>query len=87
MLPAQSQGGTVPAADLCQQRLAGAAAARDPLVNQGCATPAGLRQELQLAGLLPPRQVDLQVEVQRARAALQACSTALEKHRCAGSPC
>ncbi|KAF6257169.1 hypothetical protein COO60DRAFT_1702001 [Scenedesmus sp. NREL 46B-D3] len=63
----------------CQAR--GAAAARDPNINSGCATPASVRQQQQLAGLVPPRQVGLDVEVLRAQAALDACCTDLEKHR------
>lgn len=35
----------------------GAAAARDPTINSGCATPADVRQQQQLGGLVPPRQV------------------------------
>jgi hypothetical protein len=35
----------------------GAAAARDPAINRGCATTAAARQQYGLTGLLPPRQV------------------------------
>ncbi|KAF8058127.1 MOD1 [Scenedesmus sp. PABB004] len=59
----------------------GAAAARDPAINSGCATPPGVRRERELRGLLPPRTVAPQVEVLRARAALDGCCSALEKHR------
>jgi hypothetical protein len=37
----------------------GAAAARDPTINSGCATPASVRQQQQISGLVPPRQVEL----------------------------
>jgi hypothetical protein len=62
-----------------------AAAGRDPAINQGCATTGAARQ--QLAGLIPPRTVDVSVEVLRAQAALARCSTDLEKHRCAWGVC
>jgi hypothetical protein len=35
----------------------GAAAARDPAINRGCATAQAARQQYSLQGLLPPRQV------------------------------
>lgn len=35
----------------------GAAAARDPAINRGCATTPAARQQYALQGLLPPRQV------------------------------
>jgi malate dehydrogenase (oxaloacetate-decarboxylating)(NADP+) len=59
----------------------GAAAARDPTINAGCATPEAVRLRSQIGGLIPPRTVEPEVELLRARAALASCSTALEKHR------
>lgn len=68
-------------AEACNGSARGAAAARDPTINSGCATPASVRQQQQMSGLVPPRQVGLDVEVLRAQAALDGCSTDLEKHR------
>ncbi|WIA13414.1 hypothetical protein OEZ85_006994 [Tetradesmus obliquus] len=68
-------------AKACNGSARGAAAARDPTINSGCATPASVRQQQQMSGLVPPRQVGLDVEVMRAQAALDGCSTDLEKHR------
>jgi hypothetical protein len=51
--------GSTTGSSCCQAR--GAAAARDPTINSGCATPAAVRQQQQIAGLVPPRQVGCRV--------------------------
>jgi hypothetical protein len=64
--PAGSSSSSLADADACDAAAGssssccparGAAAARDPTINSGCATPASVRQQQQIAGLVPPRQV------------------------------
>jgi hypothetical protein len=54
---AEACSGSGSGSSCCQAR--GAAAARDPAINSGCATPAAVRQQQQISGLVPPRQVRL----------------------------
>lgn len=47
------------------------------------ATDQAVRSELRMHGLLPHRHVSLQLEIDRASGALQACSTPLEQYKVA----
>ena len=52
-----------------------------PTLDRGMATDQAVRSELQMHGLMPHRHVPLQVEIDRADGALQACNTPLEKYK------
>ena len=45
------------------------------------ATDQAVRSELRMHGLMPHRHVPLQVEIDRADGALQACNTPLEQYK------
>ena len=47
---------------------------------RGLATDASVRSEKHLEGLLPPRRVGLQLEVDRAAVAIERCTTPLQKY-------
>ena len=48
---------------------------------RGTATGADVREELGMQGLLPPRQSTLQLEIDRAWAAISRCCTRLDKYQ------
>ena len=50
-------------------------------LGRGMATEQAVRSELRMHGLMPYRHVPLQVEIDRADGALQACSTPLEQYK------
>lgn len=50
-------------------------------VSRGMATDQAVRSELRMHGLMPHRHVPLQVEIDRARGALQLCDAPLEKYK------
>jgi hypothetical protein len=56
-------------------------ALRSPSTNRGLATTAEARLTLKLQGLLPTGQASAEVEVLRAKAAIDRASTALEKYQ------
>ncbi|BDA40585.1 NADP-dependent malic enzyme [Coccomyxa sp. Obi] len=59
----------------------GIQAIRTPSINRGLATGMEVRRELRMQGLIPPGLSDLQVELDRAHAALSKCCTPLDKYQ------
>ncbi|KAL3154463.1 hypothetical protein ABBQ32_013928 [Trebouxia sp. C0010 RCD-2024] len=59
----------------------GVAAVRDPSLYRGMATDQAVRSELRMHGLMPHRHVPLQVEIDRAKGALESCDSPLEKYK------
>lgn len=52
-----------------------------PVLGRGMATDQAVRSELRMHGLLPHRHVPLQVEIDRANGAVQACNSPLEQYK------
>lgn len=77
-----SPGPPPPSVPKCPQvELQGIHALRDPSINRGLATDAGVRKKLHLSGLLPARQTTLKEEVERLRQSVALASSPLDRYR------